>query len=100
MTFISSKKVLSCSPIYSYQPRQHRTTSQHVTMQIGTKVWGKDCGFEVFKEWKKEVVGLSFSFKGEAIISVFKGLKKLKSIDLVEGQCIYQISFSKVALKF
>jgi hypothetical protein len=94
MTFISSKKVISCSPIYSYQPRQHRTTSQHVTMQIGTKVWGKDCGFEVFKEWKKEVVGLSFSFKGEAII------KKLKSIDLVEGQCIYQISFSKVALKF
>jgi hypothetical protein len=45
MTFFSSKKVLSCSPIYSYQPRQHRTAAQHVSM---------------LKEWKKEVVGLCF----------------------------------------
>jgi hypothetical protein len=32
MAFFSSKKVLSCSPIYSYQPRQHTAAAQHASM--------------------------------------------------------------------
>jgi cyclic lactone autoinducer peptide len=32
MTFFSSKKVLSCSPMYCYQPRQHTTAAQHASM--------------------------------------------------------------------